>query len=226
MNQLAVTTNQTLTSLEVAEMILKQHSELLKDIRRYSEQLAEVKIPLGDFFTESTYRDANNQPRPCYEVTKKGCEFIANKLTGTKGTEFTAKYINKFHAMESKLNTPLSLEQIMRIQLSMVDNVAERVDKLENNMTIDYGQQKVLERLVNVSVVNALGGKGTNAYKEIGKKVFKECNRDIQDHFDVNSRSNVPKLKFDEACAYIKRWQPCTNTKVMIEDYNNQMYIA
>ena len=88
-------------------------------------------------------------------------------------------------------------------------------------MTIDYGQQKVLERLVSATVISALGGKATSAYKEIGKKVFKECNRDIQDRFDVNSRGNVPKLKFDEACAYIKRWQPCTNTKVVIEDYNN-----
>lgn len=225
MNKITAIANQTLTSIEVADMISKQHSELLKDIRRYSEQLAEVNIPLGDFFTDSTYKDANNQTRPCYEVTKKGCEFIANKLTGIKGTEFTAKYINRFHDMESKLNTPLSLEQIMRIQLSMVDDVSERVDKLENNMTIDYGQQKVLERLVNSSVINALGGKGTNAYKEIGKKVFKECNRDIQDHFDVNSRSNVPKLKFDDACAYIKRWEPCTNTKLIIEECNNQANI-
>lgn len=226
MNKITAIANQTLTSIEVADMISKQHSELLKDIRRYSEQLAEVNIPLGDFFTDSTYKDANNQTRPCYEVTKKGCEFIANKLTGIKGTEFTAKYINRFHDMESKLNTPLSLEQIMRIQLSMVDDVAERVDKLENNMTIDYGQQKVLERLVNASVINALGGKGTNAYKEIGKKVFKECNRDIQDHFNVNSRSNVPKLKFDDACAYIKRWEPCTNTKLIIEECNNQANIS
>ena len=59
-----------------------------------------MNIPLGDFFTESSYADANNQKRPCYLVTKKGCEFIAHKLTGVKGTEFTAKYINRFHEME------------------------------------------------------------------------------------------------------------------------------
>ena len=36
----------------------------------------------------------------CFDVTKKGCEFIAHKLTGIKGTEFTAKYIDRFHTME------------------------------------------------------------------------------------------------------------------------------
>lgn len=32
-----------------------------------------------------------------------GCEFIAHKLTGVKGTEFTAKYINRFHEMEDTI---------------------------------------------------------------------------------------------------------------------------
>lgn len=98
--------NTTIPSIEVAQMVKKQHKELLRDIRKYCEQLAESKIALGDFFTESTYVDANNQSRPCYLVTKKGCEFIAHKLTGQKGTEFTAKYINRFHEMEQGLGNP------------------------------------------------------------------------------------------------------------------------
>lgn len=96
-------TRTTLTSMEVAQMVGKDHSKLLRDIRTYSEQLAEAKIGLGDFFTESTYLDANNQSRPCFLVTKKGCEFIAHKLTGQKGTEFTARYINRFHEMENHI---------------------------------------------------------------------------------------------------------------------------
>ena len=94
----------TITSMEVAEMVEKKHCDLLKDIRRYTKQLAEGEIPSGDFFTESTYMDANNQPRSCYLVTKKGCEFIAHKLTGQKGTEFTARYINRFHEMEQEIS--------------------------------------------------------------------------------------------------------------------------
>lgn len=96
---------QMLTSMEVAEMVEKKHSDLLKDIRRYVKQLAEGKIPSGEFFSENVYLDANNQSRPCYLVTKKGCEFIAHKLTGQKGTEFTARYINRFHEMEHELVT-------------------------------------------------------------------------------------------------------------------------
>ena len=107
--------NKTITSMEVAEMVEKTHNNLMKNIRNYCEQLAEVKIDHGDFFTESSYLDKNEQSRPCFNVTKKGCEFIAHKLTGVKGTTFTAKYVNKFHEMEETIKgnkEDLSLEEL------------------------------------------------------------------------------------------------------------------
>ena len=94
---------QTLDSREVAEMIGKEHHKLLRDIRRYIEQLGESKIGFTDFFRESTYQTEQNKETPCYRITKKGCEFIAHKLTGTKGTAFTARYINRFHEMQDMI---------------------------------------------------------------------------------------------------------------------------
>lgn len=101
---------QTITSLEVAEMVEKQHKELLRDIRTYIEylnqandeigELGERKIALTDFFIESAYLSEQNKILPCYDVTRKGCEYIATKLTGAKGAVFTAKFINRFHDME------------------------------------------------------------------------------------------------------------------------------
>lgn len=91
---------QTISSVEVAEMIGKDHNKLLRDIRSYIDQFSLSKIGQSDFFTDSTYKNGRGKEYPCYQVTKKGCEFIAHKLTGIKGTEFTAKYINKFHEME------------------------------------------------------------------------------------------------------------------------------
>lgn len=99
---------QTISSIEVAEMVNKAHNDLLKDIRRYCEQLGQGNISQSDFFTESTYKDGKGESRPCFDVTKKGCEFIAHKLTGVKGTEFTAKYINRFHDMEDTIKHELS----------------------------------------------------------------------------------------------------------------------
>lgn len=116
----------TITSMEVAEMVGKKHYDLLKDIRKYVDQLAEGKIPAGDFFTEATYKDANNQERPCFLVTKKGCEFIAHKLTGQKGTEFTARYINRFHEMEDG-KLPCPLNPIIASSVAELGRVTDRI---------------------------------------------------------------------------------------------------
>lgn len=98
-----------------------------------------------------------------------------------------------------------------------------RVTDLENNMVIDYGQQQTLKNEVNKVVVNALGGKKSNAYKEVSKKVFSEINHDIQEKFTVNSRNNVPKKRFDEAIAFVRSWSPSQGTRWMIDGCNAQM---
>lgn len=117
----------------------------------------------------------------------------------------------------------LSPAEMMRIQLGMIDDHESRIENLENNMTIDYGQQQILGEAVNHTVISILGGKESNAYKEISKKVFAECNRDLKNYFQVNARNNVPKKRFEEALQYAKSWKPCTNTQLKIENANAQM---
>ena len=98
----------------------------------------------------------------------------------------------------------------------------KRIEHLENNMTLDYGQQRVLEDAVNKTVTEVLGGKTSCAYEEIGRKVFAECNRDLKHYFNVNARANVPRKRFDEAVEYANNWKPCTNTVFRIQNYNAQ----
>ena len=105
-------------------------------------------------------------------------------------------------------------------KLVKIDN---RVTDLENHMKIDYGEQVVLGDEVNKAVLDALGGKYSNAYNEIGKKVFAECNRDLKHYFHVNARNNVPKKRYYEALEYIQEWKPCTNTQIQIRDCNAQV---
>lgn len=82
-NQLNIFTKEkTISSLEVAEMVEKEHKNLMRDVRNYVSELNQLKIEPVDFFRESTYKDGKGEERPCYAITKKGCEFIAHKLTG------------------------------------------------------------------------------------------------------------------------------------------------
>lgn len=94
-----------------------------------------------DFFIESTYTDAKGEIRPCFNVTQKGCEFIVHKMTSQKGTEFTARYVNKFHELDegnitNSLITALNtiFETMAAISNSQND-ITNRLSKLGEQST-------------------------------------------------------------------------------------------
>ena len=147
MNMMNATENY-IESREVAEMVGKQHKELLKDIRRYIEYFNKSNIPPVDFFKESTYKDAKGESRPCYLITKKGCELIAHKLTGTKGTEFTAKYIDRFHKMENTIKqfVPQTREQLISMALIEANKVI-----VEQTQLIETQKQEIEEKATQIT---------------------------------------------------------------------------
>ena len=62
------------------------------------------------YFIKFSYVDSKGESRPCYKVTRKGCEFLANKFQGEKGIIFTARYIERFHQMEDALKHTAELQ--------------------------------------------------------------------------------------------------------------------
>ncbi|PEE18279.1 hypothetical protein CON53_09155 [Bacillus cereus] len=80
-------------SLEVAEMTGKLHKNLLRDIENYTEVLLGSKLSSANFFVESNYQDSTGRTNKSYLLTRKGCDMVANKMTGEKGILFTATYV-------------------------------------------------------------------------------------------------------------------------------------
>ena len=184
----------TITSVEVADMVGKEHKELLRDIRRYAKQFNESNIALVDFFEESSYKDGKGESRPCYLVTKKGCEFIAHKLTGVKGTEFTAKYINRFHELEDAIKKPLTaLEQIAllaqgTVELEQkVETVEQKVYFIENDMPLFGAELDELSAHVKRKGVEMLGGKLSEAYRDktLRQKVYTDIYGQLKREFGI-----------------------------------------
>jgi phage regulator Rha-like protein len=64
----------------------KNHKELLRDIRNYIETLDKTEsadLRSHNFFIPSTYTtEGNFKEYPCYLLTRKGCDMVANKMTG------------------------------------------------------------------------------------------------------------------------------------------------
>lgn len=91
----------TLDSREVAEMVGMRHDHLIRNIDHYIDVMSQnPKLGADDFFIKQTYTAGTGKQYKRYDITKKGCEMVANKLTGEKGILFTAEYVKKFNEME------------------------------------------------------------------------------------------------------------------------------
>jgi len=175
-----------LSSREVAEMVGKDHSDLLKDIRRYTEYLNEGNFPLVEYFKEDTYKDAKGETRNCYMISKKGCEFIAHKMTGQKGVIFTAKYIERFHEMQDALQ-PKSQLEILQMSINQLveqekrlNSVESRLDMIEAKTTTspnEYftvaGFATIRKQKIDVVTANMLGRKAAKLSREYGYDIGK-----------------------------------------------------
>ena len=123
-------------SREVAEMTGKLHAHLMRDIKGYVEIIGnsnESKFGSVDFFIPSTYTDGKGETRPRYLLTRKGCDMVANKMTGEKGVLFTAAYVTAFEEMREKLSAPkaMSTAQLFAMQVQINLEQEQRMKALE-----------------------------------------------------------------------------------------------
>lgn len=227
MNELTVTEYKNvrvLTTQQIAEAYEADVKVISNNFNRNKERYIEGKHFIcleGEelkIFKTNHHFDESSRINKLYLWTEKGAFLHAKSLNTDKAWEVYDRLVDEYFDKGSR--KPLTVaEQIQLLAQGTADH-EERIEKLENTMTIDYGQQKYLGDLVSIVVTEVLGGKNSNAYSEIGKKVFAECNRDVKSYFGVNARNNIPKLRYEEAVKYIKGWQPCTNTKIQIRDCN------
>ena len=202
-------------SREVAEMVGQQHKELLRTIRSYIGVLTGASLRSSDFFIPHTYQDAKKEVRPCFLLTRKGCDMVANKMTGDKGVLFTAAYVSQFERMEKELSSPrpltekeqlkasmrLSLETSEEVEAIKVD-VAQLKDKVDNQMTLDYGMQRRLQRAVGARVYEI------ESEDQARRKLFRELYREIKDRFGVASYKDVLRKDLQSAIYYVEAWIP------------------
>ena len=121
-------------SRDVAEAIERPHKDLLKSIRNYIDYLGQGNFSPSDFFAEATYRNEQNKEMPCFLITKKGCDMIANKLTGKKGVLFTAAYVSAFEQMKNPLETSQTAIQHLPPKATSAGEIANLVKNVRITM--------------------------------------------------------------------------------------------
>lgn len=121
-------------SRDVAEAIERKHSDLLRTIRTYCEYLTESKIALSEFFVDAEYEDSTGRTLPCYLITRKGCDMIANKLTSKKGVLFTAAYVSAFEQMKNQLENSQTAIQHFPAKATSAGEIASLVKNVRITM--------------------------------------------------------------------------------------------
>lgn len=212
------------SSRQIAESFGKEHKSVLRSV----EDLVAQNCAAKSMFYETTFENRGKQ-YPMYLMNRDGFSLLVMGFTGKAALEWKLKYIQAFNEMEKKLSTPqmpkLSKEmQALFLLDDRTQKQEQRLTALENTMTVDYNQQRVLRKSISRSVISALGDEKAPAYidNHVRSKVYSECNHDVQDWFRVNIVGNIPRKRFDEAVEYIQRWKPSTNTVMLIQQTNGQ----
>lgn len=218
---------ETIDSREVAEMIEVTHASLLKKVRNYEDILTKSKLTSLDFFIPSEYKDSKGETRTCYLLTKKGCEMVANKLTGEKGVIFTAKYVNRFEEMEKKLEQhklPTDPMSLLKLTYEAMEQTNDRVTRVEtdvkdikNNQAISPGEYNYLNKKVSSRIKQVKEARGMKLTSEQNSKMFSALGRDLASYTGVRTRSQIRAKDFEKAVQFIEDWEPSYTDLIIIE---------
>ena len=207
MNELKIngTMNQTITTLEIADMLEMKHYKILEKLEGTKDGKTKGIIEIlnahdfvaVDYFIKSSYKDSKSEIRPCYLVTKLGCDFLANKFTGEKGIIFTAKYVKRFDEMEQQIKNSYKLPTTYKEALLQL---VEQVEENEKLLADNNHKQEVINGFTDDTdiykkkdIINRIckrkNGNYANKYKEL-YKCFRE-----NFHIDLEARCEGYNLK-------------------------------
>lgn len=177
---------QVLDSRNVARMTDKRHSNLMRDIDKYVSDLTDSNLSSLNFFIPSAYTDKKGEIRKCYLITKQGCEFVANKMTGKKGNQFTAQYVSLFNRMKTTLSQPeLIMEQLRKEwdipttlggALQLAANQQVEIEKMKPKVDYYDKQMRNPGLMTATEIAKDYGWSAATLNKELHKRgvIFKQ----------------------------------------------------
>ena len=238
---LTITTNEgkeifVIDSREVAEMMGKTHSALLKDLQGSKDgksigiipTLEKSNFDLSNYFIESSYK-AGTKEYKCFLCTKLGCEMLGNKQQGEKGILFTAKYVERFNEYEKRLqelSTPsYAIEDPIKRAERWIQEEKERI-RLEHTikeitthaLTIE-DSRLVINRLVRKIATEVYHSKFQNCWDALYNKFNYLEGINIKKRKRAKGQSMLDTLNEEETYSLevvVKNW--CVEHNIDIEE--------
>lgn len=202
MNDLVfVENNRVLTdSLTIAEKFNKAHKEVLRDIDTQLLKINEANEGgwgLSNFAQTQYRHPQNKQFYRKYLLTEEAFVVVAMSYVTKEAMKMKIQFIQAFNELKQ---LTLSKDASPRNQLESRINSLE--NKLENQMTIDYGKQRKLQKAIGARVYKLTEDKKQRS------KYFRELYREIRDRFACTSYKDVRQSDFQDALGYVRGWTP------------------
>ena len=125
----------TMSSLEIAEATGKQHKHVMEAIRTMEPAWEKIS---GSKFRLASYKDAQGKDRPCYNLTKTECLYVATKFND----EARAKLVLRWEALETGKATPA-----YQLPKSYAEALRELAGKVEENERLALENKQQAEKI-------------------------------------------------------------------------------
>lgn len=183
----AINAKETMCSTEIAELTGRRHDNIIRDIRGLLSQGVAVLN-----FEEGTYKDANNQNRPCYNLTKKGCLILASGYDAL----LREKIINRWEELEKEKRygnfvIPSTFSEALMLAAKQAEEIEEKNKLLlEQTPKVEFynavtGSEDTIDMRTVATVLNM--GIGRNKIFEVlrDKRVLDRKNMPYQKYIDL-----------------------------------------
>ncbi|WP_297984775.1 Rha family transcriptional regulator [uncultured Campylobacter sp.] len=116
------------TSLSVANVFNKRHSDILAQIREFpKDDFTERNFPLSE------YTDSTGRKLPCYNLTRDGFSLLVMGFTGARAYKWKIEFIEAFNKMEAMIkaakNSDLNLQSKFTEILSALKEKSNEADE-------------------------------------------------------------------------------------------------
>lgn len=194
-------------SLCVALKSNKKHKNVIRDIKNLMCSVEFNKLN----FEPIKYKDTRGRTQTKYLMTEEGFTFLAMGWSGEQAAKFKEDYIREFARMAQTLKqaepvTMYSLLQtvnaLMNIQKLLLDQVSDIEERLEQQITLNSREQRILQQAIT-SRVHSL-----ETSKVARRSIFRQLHRDIRDRWEVSSYKDVLQRNLKEALVRIDEWFP------------------
>lgn len=142
------------SSKNFADFLGKQHGNIISSIENYSYTYG-VGIPMKDVFFESYYMDKYNKKCKCYNITKKGYQYLISKMTKFNGSLSHWKLIKILEKKEQEFLENESNLEIWKSIMSEEESLNIGFDLMEKSNKDKFFEEA---RAIDESSSKRVGG--------------------------------------------------------------------